>query len=126
MPEPQDVNSSVWSREAYSSALSQDHLGARRRKETGRMKRQLAVIVALLLSLPIGAWAKGGGNRSLTPTRSSTIALTKKDSLLLVVNRETNSLGVLQVRKKKADTKTLLAEVAVGVDPRCVAVDAKG
>jgi YVTN family beta-propeller protein len=87
------------------------------------MRTQIVAIVALALCLPSGAWAKG---KSLIPSRSTTVALTKKDSLLLVVNRETNSLAVLQVRKKKADTQTLLAEVAVGVDPRCVAADAKG
>jgi YVTN family beta-propeller protein len=87
------------------------------------MRTCVVAIAALALWLPTVAWAKG---RSLTPTRSTTVALAKKDSLLLVVNRETNSLAVLQVRKKKQDTKTLLAEVGVGVDPRCVAVDAKG
>ena len=87
------------------------------------MRTFVVAIAALALWLPSGAWAKG---KSLTPTRSTTVALAKKDSLLLVVNRETNSLAVLQVRKKKQDVKTLLAEVGVGVDPRCVAVDAKG
>ena len=87
------------------------------------MKTLVVGIVALAFCLPAGVWAKG--NRSLTPSRSTTIALTKKDSLLLVVNKETNSLAVLQVRKKKADVRTLLAEVGVGVDPRCVAADAK-
>src|SRR5262245_6564104 len=98
--------------------------GAQTAERREGMKIRVAAVVALALWLPAGAWAKG--NRSLTPTHSSTIALTRKDSLLLVVNRETNSLGILQVRKKKQDTKTLLAEVGVGVDPRCVAVDAKG
>ena len=65
------------------------------------MRTSTMAIVALALWLPAGAWAKG---KSLTPTRSSTVALAKKDNLLLVVNRETNSLAVLQVRKKKQDT----------------------
>jgi YVTN family beta-propeller protein len=87
------------------------------------MKAHVAVLVALALCAPGVAAAKG---KSLTPSRSTTITLAKKDSLLLVVNRESNSLAVLQVRKKKSDTKTLLAEVGVGIDPRCVAADAKG
>ena len=65
------------------------------------MKAHVAVLVALALCTPGAAWAKG---KSLTPSRSTTITLAKKDSLLLVVNKETNSLAVLQVRKKKSDT----------------------
>src|SRR5919201_3514079 len=60
-----------------------------------------------------------------TPTRSTTIALTRDNQRLVVVNRETNSLSVIQVRTP-AGTDAIppvkLAEIAVGNDPRCVAL----
>jgi YVTN family beta-propeller protein len=83
----------------------------------------LACAVALV-TLAGGAEAKK--KRFKTPTRSSTIRLTKNDKIAVAVNRETNSLAVLQVRKGNQDTFALLAEVAVGADPRFVAVDPAG
>lgn len=59
----------------------------------------------------------------LTPTRSTTIALTSDDRLLLVVNRETDSLTIIEVRNAEGeDRRRKIAEVAVGKEPRCVAI----
>ncbi|HEX2278847.1 MAG TPA: beta-propeller fold lactonase family protein [Candidatus Tectomicrobia bacterium] len=59
----------------------------------------------------------------LTPSRSSTIALTQDNRRLLVVNRETNSLTVLRVRDLRGrDVAEKLAEIAVGTEPRCVSL----
>ena len=59
------------------------------------------------------------------PTRSTPVALFRKDTRLAVANREADSLTVLQVRRNGADVEEKLAEVAVGHEPRCVAIGAK-
>src|SRR5215470_15737572 len=59
---------------------------------------------------------------SATPTRSTTIALTRDNQRLVVVNRETNTVSVIQVRSAGTDVANKLAEIAVGNDPRCVAL----
>jgi YVTN family beta-propeller protein len=68
------------------------------------------------------------------PSRSTTIALTANEQRLVVVNREANSVSVIQVRtepqkphgkgtsKNSLDVATKLAEIPVGLEPRCVAV----
>ncbi|MDX2197795.1 MAG: YncE family protein, partial [Phycisphaerae bacterium] len=65
----------------------------------------------------------GNDGRFDTPTRSSTIALTSDDRFAVVVNRETDSVAILEVRDaNKNDTANLLAELAVGDEPRNVAL----
>jgi len=62
-----------------------------------------------------------------TPSRSTTIALTRDNHRLLVVNRQTNSLSVLKVRDVFGnDLAELLAEIPVGIEPRCVAIHPNG
>jgi YVTN family beta-propeller protein len=63
--------------------------------------------------------------RAKLPTRSTTIALFRNDGRLAVVNRDADSLTVLQVRRNRADVEEKLAEVTVGHEPRCVAIGAK-
>jgi YVTN family beta-propeller protein len=61
--------------------------------------------------------------RLATPSRSTTIALTSDDRRVVAVNRERHSLAIIAVRDTQgADTGTLLAEVAVGNEPRFVAL----
>jgi YVTN family beta-propeller protein len=74
-----------------------------------------------------------------TPSRSTTIALTSDEQRLVVVNREANSVSVIQVQAAKngngkkngakknsgggsLDVANKLAEIPVGLEPRCVAV----
>jgi YVTN family beta-propeller protein len=69
-----------------------------------------------------------------TPSHSTTIALTRDDRQLVVVNREANTVAVIKVREPKdkndkhdkskeiEDVASKLAEIAVGLEPRCVAV----
>src|SRR4030042_3288292 len=52
---------------------------------------------------------------------SSCIALTPDGSTLLVVNPDSNSLSLVDTA-----TRSLLAEIPVGLDPRTVAVDDAG
>ncbi len=93
----------------------------------GSVTRVCAILACgLVLLLAGAAEARRKKKTARTPTRSSTIRVTHNDKLVVAVNRETNSLTVLQVRKGKSDAAIKLAEIAVGVDPRCVAVDAAG
>jgi YVTN family beta-propeller protein len=60
---------------------------------------------------------------SAIPGRSTTIALTSDDRRLVVVNRQKNSVSIIQVKDESgADNETLLAEVPVGREPRFVAI----
>jgi DNA-binding beta-propeller fold protein YncE len=77
----------------------------------------LAMGVSLLA--PTGALA---AKKRRLEGRSTTIALFRNDNRLVAVNRESNTLGVLLVRKQGADTGRLLAEIGVGDEPRCVAL----
>src|SRR5262245_2162615 len=92
------------------------------------MYTRLVALACLIALLGTGADAKGRKKKGRRgPTRSSTIRMLPDDKTLVVVNRETDSLSVLQVRGAGgSDTQRKIAEVAVGRDPRCVAVDRKG
>jgi YVTN family beta-propeller protein len=58
-----------------------------------------------------------------TPSHSTTIALTSDDRFLVVVNREANSVSILQVRDEWGkDLSVKIAEIGVGREPRCVAI----
>src|SRR5437016_3245520 len=85
--------------------------------------RAAVVAVVGTLMLPNGAGAKK--KRDTLPSHSTTIALFARDQNLLVVNRETDSLSVLNVRRRGNDVRGRLAEVAVGREPHCVAVGRK-
>jgi len=57
------------------------------------------------------------------PTHSTTIALTSDETRLVVVNREANSVSIIQVKDNNGnDVYTKLDEIGVGQEPRCVAV----
>lgn len=58
-----------------------------------------------------------------TPSHSTTIALTSNDRQLAVVNREANTLSIIRVRSPWGiDLETKIAEIGVGLEPRCVAI----
>jgi YVTN family beta-propeller protein len=57
------------------------------------------------------------------PTHSTTIALTADETHLVVVNREANSVSIIQVKDANGnDVARKLTEIGVGQEPRCVAV----
>jgi YVTN family beta-propeller protein len=91
----------------------------------------VAVLAALLMSLSparklVGLGAPKGAN-SDAPTHSTTIALTPDERRLVVVNREANTVSVIQVKNAAGnDVANKLAEIAVGEEPRCVAVHPSG
>ena len=53
------------------------------------------------------------------PTASSPIAITRDDRFVWVVNPDNNSVSVIEVG---GDLNHKIGEVAVGEDPRCVAI----
>lgn len=56
-------------------------------------------------------------------SRSSTIAITSDNRHVVVVNRDANSVSVIQVKSGSgADTDLKVAEIPVGIEPRCVAI----
>ena len=61
--------------------------------------------------------------RLATAANASTIVLTSDDRRLVVVNREANSISLLEVRSGDGqDVANKLTEMAVGLEPRCVAL----
>jgi YVTN family beta-propeller protein len=85
------------------------------------MKRTVAVVALGLAGLASG----NALAQRRPPTHSTTVALYRNDARLLVVNKDANSLTALAVRKGKADLQQKLAEVGVGLEPRCVALGIK-
>ena len=85
--------------------------------------RAPSLILVAVLVMPNGVEAKK--KRDATACRSTTIALFARDQNLLVVNRDTDSLSILNVRRRGNDVGAKIAEVVVGREPRCVAVGRK-
>ena len=62
-------------------------------------------------------------SRLTTPSRSTSIALTSDDRFVILANRETNSVAVIEVRDPQGnDVANKVTEIAVGQEPRYVAV----
>src|SRR5215471_11802317 len=112
-----------------------EEFGARSRKtplaEKSRRSFKLAAVVAgaLLVGGTVLDTASLLGEGDLgaatlaTPSRSTTIALTPDERQLVVVNREANSLSIIEVKDANGnDVAIKRAEIAVGLEPRCVAV----
>jgi YVTN family beta-propeller protein len=80
------------------------------------MKPFVLMIAALAgMMIPIQAGA--------APTRSTTIALTSNEQFVVVVNREANSVSIIQVKNANGnDVSNKIAEIPVGEEPRCVAI----
>ena len=62
-------------------------------------------------------------SRLVTPSRSTSIALTSDDRFAILANRETNTVAVIEVRDAQGqDVGNKITEIAVGQEPRYVAV----
>jgi YVTN family beta-propeller protein len=80
----------------------------------------VAAIFPALIALP---GPVGSGAAAAAPTRSTTIALTSDERQLVVVNREANSVSIIEVKNANGnDVGNKIAEIGVGEEPRCVAV----
>jgi YVTN family beta-propeller protein len=89
--------------------------------------RPVIAVVAILLGLiGLNAAAQQQVTTSstlATPSRSTTIALTSDETRLVVVNREANSISIIEVKDaQNNDVSNKLAEIGVGEEPRCVAI----
>jgi len=85
----------------------------RERRTAGRLGVACAVgLAAVLVSLQLGTTTYGAC------AESRAMALTPDGRTLLVVNPDSNSLSVVD-----ANECLLIAEIAVGIDPRCVSID---
>jgi YVTN family beta-propeller protein len=83
----------------------------------------LVVLVGLLQPMHFHGAALHTSAAVAAPTHSTTIALTSDETRLVVVNREANSVSIIQVKDANGnDVANKLAEIAVGQEPRCVAV----
>jgi len=87
----------------------------------------LAPVLPLVLASACSSGGGGGGggaNAILAgPSRSTNIALTSDDRVLVVANRDADTATVLAVRDAQgADAFEELAEIAVGDEPRAVAI----
>src|SRR5262245_4106219 len=98
------------------------------RGEDGRVApHSVMILVVVLIGLVgIGAAAQRNKQQSANrdgPTRSTTIALTSDETRLVVVNREANSVSIIQVKDNNGnDVARKIVEIGVGEEPRCVAV----
>jgi YVTN family beta-propeller protein len=80
-------------------------------------------ILAALIALVGPNAAQKGPDAIRRATRSTTIALTSDERRLVVVNREANSVSIIQVKDANGnDVANKLAEISVGQEPRCVAI----
>ena len=87
--------------------------------------RSLGAIAAVLGALFLGSLLHGAAFAATLATlsRSTTIALTSDQTRLVVINREANSVSIIRVKDTDSnDVKEKLAEIAVGLEPRCLAV----
>jgi YVTN family beta-propeller protein len=83
----------------------------------------LIVLVSLLHPSSFNGIAFYPSEAIAAPTRSTTIALTSDEKRLVVVNREANSVSIIQVKDDDGnDIAEKLFEIGVGQEPRCVAV----
>jgi YVTN family beta-propeller protein len=93
---------------------------------SGRTRwRPMGVLAVVLGALLVTTLLQGsaGAATLATPSRSTTIALTSDETRLVVVNREANTVSIIRVKDENgADVAEKLAEIAVGLDPRCVAI----
>jgi YVTN family beta-propeller protein len=71
----------------------------------------------------LGVTTIGTAATAVNSSHSTTIALTNDDQRLVVVNREANSVSIIQVKDDNGnDVAVKLAEIGVGEEPRCVAI----
>src|SRR5262245_49584447 len=101
------------------------------RGEDGRVapRSVMALVIVLVALVGIGAAAqrnaRAAKHKPVTNHHSTTIALTSDETRLVVVNREANSVSIIQVKDANGNDvipATKLTEIGVGEEPRCVAV----
>jgi len=93
------------------------------RGKAGVAPRFCMLLAVLVVGLVGPSAAQQSGISSRPWSRSTTIALTADETRLVVVNREANSVSIIQVKDASGnDVSNKLAEIAVGQEPRCVTI----
>src|SRR5262245_36673010 len=85
----------------------------------------LACVVPLVSTLAGCSSGGGGGGAAVLagPSRSTNVALTSDDRILVVANRDADTVTLLRVRDSGGnDAFEKLAEIGVGDEPRAVAI----
>ncbi len=97
---------------------------ARRTGQNGFNMVMGSMVVALVAGLLTMSQAPDAKAQPLPdPSRSTSIALTSDDRRLVVANRDSNTVSIIQVRdEERLDSATKLAEIGVGDEPRYVAI----
>lgn len=92
--------------------------------QSGLKKVMGLMVFALIVGALSVAYAPSVWAQTLPdPSRSTSIALTSDDRRLIVANRESNSVSIIQVRGEDGqDDNTKLAEITVGDEPCYVAI----
>src|SRR5262249_14054521 len=92
--------------------------------EDGRIAPHSVMILVVVLIGLVGIGAALHTSEAIAaPTRSTTIALTSDETRLVVVNREADSVSIIQVKDDNGnDVSIKLDEIGVGQEPRCVAI----
>ncbi|MEE2733568.1 MAG: beta-propeller fold lactonase family protein [Pseudomonadota bacterium] len=116
-------------------ATAGTHSGARFRAKSNVSHLLLCLCASTSLLFGCGGGGGGGGGNddgrgvdqpdanAALPSRSTNIALTSDDRYLVVVNRQNNSVSVLQVKDDQGqDTESKVGEVSVGQEPRYLAL----
>lgn len=106
--------------------------GSSRTGKSAGFGLQLAVFGLAIVTVVTGCGSDGnndnvvGGNKRTTlaaPSRSTSIAMTSDDRSVVLANRETDTVSVIEVRNAQGqDTALKLAEIPVGLEPRFVAI----
>ena len=101
---------------------SSDHSIGRSRRRWQPVGASATLLSVLMLSaFLLGSLLQhsAGAVTLATPSHSTTIALTADETRLVVVNREANSVSIIQVKDAQGnDVANKLAEVAVNFEPR--------
>ena len=97
--------------------------GRRRWRPAGAFTTMLSALMLHAFFLGSLLPNSAGAQTLATPSRSTTIALTSDETRLVVVNREANSVSIIEVKDAQGiDVANKLDEIGVGDEPRCVAV----
>ena len=112
-----------WPTSREQSGSSEGQRGVAGRRAVRLCGAAACSVVLGLIGLRTVAVKAGPSPIAATPSHSTTIALTSDDSRLVVLNREANSVSIIRVRNANGkDVANKLAEIGVGLEPRCVAL----
>jgi YVTN family beta-propeller protein len=100
-----------------------DHIRKRKWPSPGIFATALLVLILGAVILGPLLQDSASAQTLAAPSHSTTIALTSDEGHVVVVNREANTVSIIRVKDANGnDVAIKLAEIGVGIDPRCVAI----